>query len=385
MQKYVSRFIPAILIVTFTPRVFAQADASATGISRAFNPAISVNALFQASSTDRQTDLWKELGIPPGFHYQEVSVEMTSNVDVYLSSKIVLSASEAEGVGVEEAYVTTLSMPIPISIRAGLMLNTFGRHNLYHLHHMAFAETPMVLQQVFGPDLCEVGIEASYLLPFNWYSDLTVGIVNGSNEYLFNSEKKNDFAYLAHLDNLWDVSDETTIRCGGSYLFGNRGLQFGDGEFLNVGDRSDISSIVIGADFHLKWKPLSGGRYTSFVLQGEYVNAQVKMNDECLGPLHGFFAQAMYQFGLKWWVQGRYGWYSKDADLVGFFPEPIELRVYDSEDVIGKRISASIAYIPTEFSAFKIQYNYTDISGIEENQLVLQMNVTIGSHPAHKY
>lgn len=202
---------------------------------------------------------------------------------------------------------------------------------------------------------------------------------------IFLIARKNNFAYLAHLDNLWDVSDETTIRCGGSYLLGNRGLQFGDGEFLNVVDRPDISSTVMGADFHLKWKPLSGGRYTSFILQGEYVNAQVKINDECLGPLHGFFAQAMYQFGLKWWVQGRYGWYSKDADLVGFFPEPIELGVNNNEDVVGKRISASIAYIPTEFSAFKIQYNHTDISGIEENQLVLQLNVTIGSHPAHKY
>jgi len=174
-------------------------DAAATGISREFNPAISVNGLFYGLGTNRSQVLWSDLGLETGMHYQEICVEMTSNVDIYLQSKFALSAVENEGLGVEEAYVTTLRFPLPMLIRGGKMLNTFGRHNLYHVHHMPFAEWPVVLNQIFGPDLNEVGIEASYLLPLSWYSDLTGGFLNGDNENLFNGDKKTDFAYLAQI------------------------------------------------------------------------------------------------------------------------------------------------------------------------------------------
>jgi hypothetical protein len=97
-----------LLIIFFgTSPLSAQvaSDASATGISRAFNPAISVNCLFDAMQTSRSKPLWKELGLETGFHYQEISMEMTSNVDVYLQSKVVLCAEENTGVEVEEAYI----------------------------------------------------------------------------------------------------------------------------------------------------------------------------------------------------------------------------------------------------------------------------------------
>jgi hypothetical protein len=94
---------------------------------------------------------------------------------------------------------------------------------------MAFADVPMILDQIFGPDFNEVGVEASYLLPAPWYSDTIIGLLNGDNTYLFNSEKKFDFAYLTHLDNLWDLSDETTLRLGGSFLYGNGGLYYSNG------------------------------------------------------------------------------------------------------------------------------------------------------------
>jgi hypothetical protein len=44
-----------------------------------------------------------------------------------------------------------------------------------------------------------------------------------------------------------------------------------------------------------------------------------------------------------------------------------------------------MAYVPTEFSAYRLQYNYLKFAEMKEQQIVLQVNVTIGSHPAHKY
>ncbi len=258
-----------LLIMVLSPLTKASAggtDASATGLSRSFNPAISVNTLFYAMSSSEDTPMWPVMGLEPGMHLQEASVEMASNVDVYLTSKLVLAACEDEGVEVEEAYVSTLQLPVPVSVKAGKMLNTFGRHNLYHLHHMAFAEPPLVLAQVFGPDLNEVSMEASWLVPVPWYMDLTGGVMNGSNEYLFDGEEQDDYAYLVHLDNVWGLSDEWTLRLGGSFLTGEKGLYYPDEDRTPVSAEIDeIVSEVWGTDLHLKWRPLQGGKYRSFV------------------------------------------------------------------------------------------------------------------------
>jgi len=264
------------------------------------------------------------------------------------------------------------------------MLNTFGRYNLYHLHHMAFAENPLILNYIFQSKLREVGMEVSYLVPLPWYSDLLVGFLNGNNEALFKSENQGDFAYLGHFDNFWDISEETTFRFGTSFLTGPKGLQYAT-EVTFDSTISAITSMVWGIDFHLKWKPLRRGRYRSFIIEGEYVNAALNINRKMTGPLHGYYIQGLYQFGLKWWVQGRFEWFNRSKELFNYFATPPEVVVNNQQDFSGKRVSGALAYVPTEFSAYRLQYNFSQFAGIKEQQVIIQVNVTIGSHPAHKY
>jgi len=359
-------------------------DASATGLSRAFNPAISVNALFYGMSSSRDNPFWEELNLSTGLHMQELCVEMTANADIYLKAQVALSASETDSFEVEEAFVTTLRLPIPVTIRGGKMLNTFGRHNLYHLHHMAFAEPPMISSQVFGDNLDEISIEASYLVPLPWYMDMTAGVLNGDNPVLFDSDDPDQLAGLFHLDNLWDLNDEMTVRIGCSYLRGEKGFSSVDGtEFSDDLDR--IVSAVWGVDWHFKWQPLQYGRYRSFTFQGEYIQAALDLDDDMTDPLHGFFVQVLGQFKLKWWLQARYDWFSRPTDLHPFFPEPENLDYNINDDLSGKRYSFAMAYVPTEFSAYRFQYNRIDLDNETEDQFIAQVNVTIGSHPAHKY
>jgi hypothetical protein len=359
-------------------------DAAATGISRAFNPAISVNVLFSGMASDTEIPLWEDYGVSPGLHLQGEDLEITANVDVYLQSKVVLGGSETEDIGIEEAYLTSLRMPIPVILRGGKMLSTFGRYNLYHLHHMAFAENPLILNYIFQPKLNEVSLEASYLVPLPWYSELLGGILNGNNEALFNSEKQGDFAYLLHFDNFWDFSDETTFRLGASYLSGARGLYYATAVPFDSAINS-ITSLVWGLDFQLKWKPLQYDRYSSFVLEGEYVNASLDINNKMTGPLHGYYVQALYQIDLNHWIQMRYEWFNRPEDLANYFASPSELSAYEADNFSGKRISIALAYVPTEFSAYRLQYNYLQFANTTEQQIIFQVNVTIGSHPAHKY
>jgi hypothetical protein len=362
----------------------SSTDASATGISRAFNPAISVNVLFSGMASSEKVSLWEDFGTLPGLHLQGADLEITSNVDVYLQSKIVIGGDEIENMGVEEAFLTTLRMPIPIVLKGGKMLCSFGRYNQYHLHHMAFAENPLILNYIFQPKLNEVGIEASYLVPLPWYSDLVTGVLNGNNEVLFDSDRRARFAYLVHWDNFWDISDETTLRIGTSYLTGAKGLQYAtDTKFDST--INNISSMVWGLNFHLKWKPMQYGRYQSFVLEGEYVNATLNIDSKITDPLHGYYIQGLYQFDLRWWAQARYEWFVRSKDLYNYFLSPPDIPLDENEDFYGNRLSIALAYVPTEFSAYRFQYNLIQFGDLKEHQLIFQVNVTIGSHPAHKY
>ncbi len=386
MSNYVYCLIIFSFILLWDATVYSQtdSDASATGISRAFNPAISVNALFSGMGSDREISLLEESGTPPGLHCQAVDIEITSNVDVYLQSKFVFGGSEKEPLGIEEAYLTTLRMPIPIMLRGGMMLSTFGRYNLYHLHHMAFAENPLILDQVFSPKLRDVGIEVSYLLPFPWYSDLIVGVFNGNNPILFDSEKQGDFAYLGHFDNFWDLTDETTWRIGCSAVTGAKGLTYAH-DIPFDSSIARISSLTWGIDFHLKWKPLQYGRYHSFVLEGEYVNTTLNIDKQRTDPLNGFYIQGLYQFALRWWLQARYERFNRTKELYNYFNNPGGIEVDRTKDFSGNRLSFALAYVPTEFSAYRLQYNLMQLGEFKEQQIILQVNVTIGSHPAHKY
>jgi len=388
MRKILIYIFTIINIVSINDLVYAQvsSDAAATGISRAFNPAISLNSLFYGMGSTEKDPVFSEGGLKQGLHYQEISLEMTANVDIYLKSMIAFSVGEGSGVNLEEAYLTTLRMPIPVLLRGGKMFNTFGRHNLLHTHHMAFSEWPLIHEQVFGPDLNEVSIEASYLIPVSWYMDALAGVLNGNNPLLFNSSDAKDLAYLFHLDNLWDFSDEITLRLGGSYLIGRRGKYYFNDIFTPVGsDTSNITSCVWGLDFDLRWRPLQYGRYKSFRIQGEYVNTQLKFDGSSSGPLHGFFIQILRQFNIRYWIQLRYDWFERDKDLAKFFPGPLTPDSDYGEDLNGKRLSFAVGYVPTEFSAYRIQYNWIKTNEHTEHQIIVQVNVTIGSHPAHKY
>ena len=47
--------------------------------------------------------------------------------------------------------------------------------------------------------------------------------------------------------------------------------------------------------------------------------------------------------------------------------------------------SGAVAYLPTEFQAYKLGYEARNDAGQVEYRYWLQVNLTVGSHPAHAY
>jgi hypothetical protein len=366
------------------PRFPAQSSggSTATGTSTAFNPAISLNGLFlglyasepfawepafgedhaheeEAEDVEdehaHEEDHAHAHGLPEatGMSVQEVEVRFSAIIDAYLKGDFTLAIPGAEGLEVEEAVLTTIGLP-NVTLTAGKLYAQIGKHNALHTHAFPFLDPPIANQRILGGEgLNEVGVGASFLLPSSWYSEFTVQVLNGDNA-LFASPDGSDFVYAGRWTNLWDVNDATTVELGGSYAAGRN-------------EHGELSQLL-GGDLTLKWRPLRRSRDRAFVFQTEYLQARLRDEHET-GKVGGLYALARAQVSRRWWLQARY-------DRFGM-PKLEAKRQH--------RFSGLFAYVPTEFTALRLQYNLNRAHGENVHQLAVQLNVTMGSHPAHAY
>jgi DNA-binding protein H-NS len=342
--------------------------ASAKGISSAFNPAISVNALFNGgySSNPKTTRRLTGLDFQNGFNFQEAELQFTADVDPYWKANLIFSVNRAGDAGIEEGYVTSEELPYDLlprntTLKLGKFYASFGKHNLLHAHQFPFIDKPLVSQAVFGDEgLKEPGAGLSYLLPTSWFSELTFQGMAGENEemFRFNGGSKPRGAYLGHWKNFFDLSDETTLEIGNSY----------------IGGRNSASghpwSHAAGLDLTIKWRPLQRSTEKALIWQTEYIYFNEDRGRSGSSQGGGIYSSLQYQFAQRWWIQGRY-------DLLG-------IPNFDGERK--HRWTTLLAFVPSEFSAIRLQHSYTiQDRGGPVNQILLQFNFTIGSHPAHQY
>ena len=375
----------SICFMAFT--AFAQSN-TATGNSTAFNPAISINGLFlgfygsdplsrgeafgdlhhreeegehEGEEHDEEGEAHEEEahghghGLPDenGLSIQEIELRFTSTVDAYFKADMTLAIPGTEGIEVETAEITTTNLP-NLTIKAGKFFADLGKHNALHTHAFPFLDAPIAHERILGGEgLNEIGVSANLLLPTAWYSEFTLQLFNGDNER-FNSADSGDMAYLAKWKNLWDLSDDTTLELGGTYAFGKN-------------SHAQYTNIFSG-DLTFKWRPSRRTQDRGFILQAEYL--QARLNDGAdTEKVGGLYALAQYQFARRWWIQSRY-------DIFGL-PKLEPNREH--------RISSLIAFAPSEFSALRLQHSYNKEGNKSIHQFALQLNFTIGAHPAHAY
>lgn len=349
-----------------------QQPATAKGISPAFNPAISVNGLFLGgfSSSPRTTNSLTGLNFHDGFNFQEAEFQFTADVDPYWKANFILGVDRGGETEVEEGYVTSEELPYDLlprntSLKLGKFFAGFGKHNLLHAHQFPFIDQPLVNKSVFGAEgLREPGLGVAYLLPSPWFSELTFQGLAGENDGLFRfleepeRDAKRRGAYLGHWKNFFDLTDLTTLEVGNSYIAGR-----------NSAPRHRLSQ-ALGLDLTMKWRPLERATEKGLIWQSEYTYFSRDRGREAFERGGGLYSSLQYQFARRWWVQGRY-------DLLG---------IPKFDDGRKHRWSTLLAFIPSEFSAIRLQHSYTSQErGSPVNQLLLQFNYTIGSHPAHQY
>lgn len=333
--------------------------------SNLFNPAMSANGLLLGTYSSAPT---APGGSAFGAELQELELQFLANVDPYFTANVILAIPSGETLEIEEAIVSLVPQPLGLGVRGGKMRQAFGRENPLHTHRLPFIERSLMGDDVFGDEgLSEVGLEVSWLAPVPWYALLTATGIDGANPAIFGSPEARDFAGFFALKNVFDLTDDITLEAGVSYALGN-----------NLDRRL---AQALGAHLFFKWRPARNAVNNSVTLGLEGLLARRPSSPDNPEPppyeTAGFYGYLQVQLYRGWYVSGRF-------EFVGHQGVPTDEGI---ETDLTMRQSAVLVFAPTEFSAFRLQVSVTEPPALGPPVVtgMLQMNFTIGAHPAHEY
>jgi hypothetical protein len=317
------------------------------------NPAISLNALFLGRLQEGSGPE------PDGLRAQEFELAVTSVVDPYLKAKGFVAfepspdGAEAE-VAVEEVYVQTLALPPGWSLRAGRLLLPLGRHNRLHTHQFPFTEVPVGIAGILGEESQgDVAVELSYAPPLPWYANALLLAGDGANAELFDAGD-GELALGGRWENLWELTEAATLEAAVSVLRGP-----------TPGGRHRTFYAV---DLRYKWSDLRRTYGRALEASAELVGRTGSASSP--DPL-GLLLRARYRLARRLWIGGGYSALGTPAGRGREWTH--ELR--------GVGI-----YAPSSFSALRLELSWLrHPDGRRRLGAALQLNVTIGAHPAHSY
>ncbi len=357
---------------------------------------ISFDGLFAAAgSTAKDLGTLETGGHDPnqrGFTVQNLETTFDGAVDPYFTGQAsIIFQIDQDGesfLEVEEAFLTSMSLPLNLQVKAGTFFTEFGRLNPFHPHAWDFADQPLVNGRFLGPDgLRGPGARLSWLAPTNSYTELFITVQNSQGEtaHSFRNEEAlfgreavetrvrgmEDMLYTPRITTSFDLTDEQTVLLGASAAFGPNSTG------------RDKDTIIYGIDMFWKWKSHNAEAGFPFVTwQTEIMGRRFEAGEDSDAGLSdeimdnwGAYSQIAWGF-KKRWVAGLRGDYVDGEDGA---TDPLGFERW--------RLSPNLTFYPSEFSKIRLQYNYDDILGNDstEHSVFLQFEFLLGSHGAHKF
>jgi hypothetical protein len=352
---------------------------SSDATARLMNPAISMigNALGAAghNPVDQR----------PSLTMVESELALSAAVDPYARADVFLSFGE-DHVEVEEAYMTFTSLPAGLLLRAGRMRGAFGKVNTQHRHVLPWVDRPLVSSSLLGGEdgIRDTGFSVSRLLPAvgGLFLDATGEMYRGDSSVIFQKQSRNDVTTVGHLRAYRDITESTNLDLGFSYSRGHHAPVAAEGPYTIGGPDSSSPNVTLlapegnflisriyGMDASVRWKPLRRSIYHSFIGRTELIWHH---RQEPLGlrKVFGYYVSGEYQLARRWFAG---------------------VRIDQSDRLFGPAAndtqqSAILTYWPSEFSQIRAQYRHGRYAGLgDANELLFQLQFSIGSHGAHPF
>lgn len=354
-----------------------------------------------------------------GFTLQAMELSLGGAIDPYFTGEAhIVFFIDREGetrLELEEAFVTTQSLPFGLQAKGGFFFTEFGLINPTHPHAWDWVDQPVILSRLFGEDgLRQAGLRVSWLAPLPWFSQLFGSVQNATGEtavsFLANDEVfearpiggrpfvehdldgPEDFVWLARWVNAWNLGASLTSQLGLSALFGPN----------STGSKG--RTLIYGADLKVLWRPARHFRGWPFVrwqtefLQRDYTAAAfqgvlpgeggengvaVDLPRQTLRDW-GVYSQVLYGFSYRWAAGLRFEYASGSGQNVltdgGRDGDP-----FRSDRT---RWSPLLAWYASEFARLRLQYNYDradHLSSDDAHSVWLVLEALFGAHPAHRF
>jgi len=293
----------------------------------------------------------------------EAEISFQSVADPYIRADFFLTLGKDPATGkfnldLEEGYLTTLSLPAHLQLKAGKFKGAMGRINPVHPHTLPFISLPDAYDNYFGEGINDEGISLSWLVPISvFYQEFVVQITNGPiDNPSFSRSAGNKYLGLAHLKNFFDLSPNTTLELGLSGITGANSF--------------DLRTNIVAIDLTCKWKPVQFNTYRSFTWQSEAWFSKADTSKNNVVNTFGMYSFINYQISKRLFITGMYSHSDKP---------------YSVSD-IENSYSATVGWYATEFQKIEIEGKITS-GNVEKEpiQILLRWIFVIGVHGAHQY
>ena len=334
---------------------------------------------------------------------REVELALSSAVDPYFRADFILGISDAEGIAVEEAYLTATALPWQSAARIGRFHMPFGKQNTTHRAELQTIEYPHVIQQFLGPEGSKgTGLWFSKIFaPLGFYQELQLTAVDHFGESEEDEEltaaepankKLSGLGYSARFRNYVDISESTNLELSASAATGKRPQPVSCDAAIDCFTSDGFNAVnarqsLVGLDATFRWRPLQQGLYKSFILQAELMR-QINDRDDDLeqaaipaayaGPVRnatGAYVFSRYQLSRRSYLGARYDWVQDPfADS-------------DASEGSVKAASGYLQFFPSEFSKFVIAFERQFAAGDRRalNRFLIQTTFAIGPHRPHPF
>jgi hypothetical protein len=390
---------PATQAATPTPT-----PATAQSSASAFNPAIALVLSGSYSSFSQDPTQYRIPGflaggeIGPGvqgFSLGESELTLSATIDPWFFGSMSLALAADNSASVEEAFIQTTSLPGGLGLKAGRYLSSVGYQNDKHPHTWDFINAPLAYQVFLGGALTQDGLQFKAVLPTSQFIELGGGI-GAAGEYpsgTGNRKKPGTGTLFAHTGG--DVGVSNSWRAGASMVW----AKAYDRAFEDIDNAGNPVSNVFTGNSRLaildgvwKWSPNGNAKSTSLTLQGEYFHRTESgslVYDEggqALGDIYrsaqsGWYAQAVYKFLPAWRVGLRYD--RLDLGNVNASSNTANLFLPEYSP---NRTTLMFDWSPSEYSRVRLQLAQDRARyGLTDNQIMIQYQMSLGSHGAHGF
>ncbi|SDU06065.1 zinc-regulated TonB-dependent outer membrane receptor [Halopseudomonas salegens] len=353
-------------------------------------------------------------GFDDGFNMGHSELALQARLGDFMDGTLLIGFDDSD-FDVEEAYLTTRSLPAGLQVKAGKFLSDIGYINSKHGHDWDFVDRPMVNEYLFGEHgLQDTGVQVNWLAPTASYTRLGVELLQGDqdntvsqfNDELPVSESSGPRMMTAFAKFGPDLGAQHAAQYGLSAGYVNQygrlddhghhahGLE-GDAWFAGL---DAVYKYDAGKSYgHGNWKLASEYVYmrrdlTEYVEHAHDDHSHWDKRDNHSERQDGLYLEAVYGIAPRWEVGLRAEALGLTNDVVGSHPTAVNsLKT-------SYRQSAQLTFRPIEPVFLRAQLSRNDFAadGHDDDhehdhnpgrglEFMLQLNVALGAHGAHSF